>query len=104
MLLGPVAHGIYSENERHIRSTNRHFSIAISDQTYQRMKAEVIAWRDAPGKFYDLDTRNCIHFVGRLAALAGLAVDYPRAMLRKPKAWLNHLTALNPQLGARAIR
>ena len=38
------------------------------------------------------------------AALAGLAVDYPRAMLRKPKAWLNHLTALNPQLGARAIR
>src|SRR5690606_21612495 len=75
VLLGPVAHGIYSENERHIRSTNRHFSITVSDQTYQRMKAEVIAWRDAPGKFYDLDTRNCIHFVGRLAALAGLAVD-----------------------------
>jgi hypothetical protein len=25
-------------------------------------------------------------------------------MLRKPKAWLNHVIGLNPQLGARPIR
>jgi hypothetical protein len=104
ILLGPVAHGMYSENERYIRSTNRHFSITVSDATYQRMKAEVIAWRDAPGRYYDLNKRNCIHFVGRIAELGGLTVDYPQAMLRKPKAWLNHIAALNPQLGAHAIR
>ena len=104
VLLGPVAHGMYSESERYIRTTNRHFSITVSDATYQRMKAEVIAWRDAPGRYYDLDTRNCIHFVGRIAALGGLTVDYPHKMLRKPKAWLNHLTALNPQLGAQQVR
>jgi hypothetical protein len=104
VLMGPVAHLVYSEDERYIRSTNRHFSITVSDATYQRMKGEVIAWRDAPGKYYDLDTRNCIHFVGRIAALGGLRVDYPQDMLRKPKAWLNHIATLNPQLGAPEVR
>ena len=104
VLLGPVAHGIYSESDRWIRNTNRHFSITVSDATYRRMKEEMVAWRDAPGKYYDLDERNCIHFVGRIAALGGLTVDYPHEMLRKPKAWLNHVAALNPRLGAQPIR
>jgi len=104
VLLGPVAHRVYSESDRYIRTTNRHFSLTVSDATYLRMKEEVIAWREAPGKYYDLETRNCIHFVGRIAALGGLSVDYPQDMLRKPKAWLNHVTALNPQLGAQPIR
>jgi len=103
VLMGPVAHMMYTEDERYIRGTNRHFSITVSDATYQRMKDEVIAWRDAPGKFYDLDHRNCIHFVGRIAELGGLRVDYPHDMLRKPRAWLNHIASLNPQLGARQI-
>ena len=104
VLAGPVAHGVYTEKPRYIRTTNRHFTITVSDATYRRMKAEVAAWRDAPGKYYDLDTRNCIHFVGRMAELAGLRVDYPRDMLRKPKQWLNRVTQLNPQLGASIVR
>ena len=103
VLRGPVAHVIMSEKAKYLTSTNRHFTITVSDETYRQMKAEMIAWRDAPGKFYDLDTRNCIHFVGRMAELAGLKVDYPDDMLRKPKAWLNHITRLNPQLGAKPI-
>lgn len=100
---GPVQHIVMSEKEKYLKSTNTHFTITVSDATYRRMKAEVIAWRDAPGKYYDLETRNCIHFVGRMAQLAGLRVDYPSDMLRTPKAWLNHITALNPQLGAKPI-
>ena len=104
VLMGPTDHVVMSEKARYVRTTNRHFTLTVSDALYRRMKAEVIAWRDAPGKLYDLDSRNCIHFVGRLAELGGLKVDYPAAMLRKPKAWLNRVTALNPQLGARQIR
>jgi hypothetical protein len=95
---------MYSETERYLRGTDRHFAITVSDATYHRMKAEVIAWRDAPGRYYDLDKRNCIHFVGAIAELGGLRVDYPKDMLRRPKAWLNHVAALNPQLGASPIR
>ena len=104
VLMGPVKHGMYTEKDKYIRSTNRHFTVTVSDATYWRMRKEVEAWRDAPGKYYDLDTRNCIHFVGRIAELGGLRVDYPQSMLRHPKDWLNHIAALNPQLGAAPVR
>jgi len=104
VLMGPVTHMMYTETEAYIRSTNLHFTITVPDATYLRMKQEVIAWRDAPGKYYDLDHRNCIHFVGAIAQIGGLRVDYPAAMIRHPKEWLNHIAELNPQLGARPIR
>ena len=104
VLAGPVAHMIYIEKPKWIKATNRHFTVTVSDATYLRLKAEVVAWRDAPGKYYELDRRNCIHFVGRMAELVGLKVDYPRELLRKPKAWLNHIGLLNPRLGARQFR
>jgi len=101
VLRGPVPHIVMTEKEKHIGTTNRHFTLTVSDETYRRLKAEVIAWRDAPGRFYDLNTRNCIHFVGRLAELAGLRVDYPPELLRKPRAWLNHVGQMNPQIVSR---
>jgi hypothetical protein len=104
VLAGPVEHVIVVEEQKYIDSTNRHFSVEVDDKTYHRMRDEVEAWRSHPGKYYDLDTRNCIHFVGRMAELAGLKVEYPKKLLRKPKAWLNLVTGLNPVLHAKAIR
>jgi hypothetical protein len=100
---GPVNHMVLAEKPAQIVKTNRHFSITLTDAQYHRIIAEVRAWQDAPGKYYDLDKRNCIHFVGRMAELAGLKVDYPQDMLRRPKMWLNHIAALNPKLGAKPI-
>ena len=104
VLNGPVVHDISIEPPKYIQKTNRHFSIPISDEQYRRIVKEMQAWRDAPGKYYDLDTRNCIHFVGRMAELVGLKVDYPENMLRRPKKWLNHITAMNPALGAKQVK
>jgi len=104
VLLGPVKHAIEVEEAKWIPKTNRHFSVTVTDETYRKMIDEVAAWRNAPGKYYDLDKRNCIHFVGAIARLAGVTVDYPAKLLRKPKAWLNHLAQINPQLGARQIK
>jgi hypothetical protein len=103
ILTGPVEAEIYHEKAKYVTSTNSHFTLTVSDATYRRMLAEMTTWANAPGKFYDLDKRNCIHFVGRIAELGGLKVDYPHELLRKPKAWLNHIAALNPELHARPI-
>lgn len=103
VLSGPVEHAILVEKDKYIRSTNRHFTVTLTDAQYWRVRAEVDKWRNAPGRYYDLDTRNCIHFVGAMARIAGLRVDYPEDMLRRPKKWLNHVTTLNPQLGATRI-
>ncbi|WP_299196334.1 hypothetical protein [uncultured Erythrobacter sp.] len=98
-----VGHLVESEPQRYVRRTNRHFSITLTDTQYRRIVQEVRLWKDEPGSRYSLDQRNCIHFVGRMAQLVGLRVEYPDNMLRRPKKWLNHITSLNPQLGAELI-
>ena len=103
VLAGPVTHIVMTEKDKYVRSTNRHFTVAVDDAKYHDIRREVFRWRDAPGKYYDLATRNCIHFVGAIAEMVGVRVDYPKNMLRRPKAWLNHVTAMNPQLGAAQI-
>ena len=103
VLDGPVEHMVLSESERNVRRTNRHFSLAINDEQYHAIIAEVRRWQNAPGRYYDLETRNCIHFVGTIAAMLGVTIEYPDNMLRRPKKWLNHITSINPQLGAEVI-
>lgn len=99
VLNGPVEHMILVEEEKWLRKTNRHFTLSMTDEQYRKVSVLVEAWRNAPGKYYDLETRNCIHFVGEIAKIMGLKVNYPDKLLRKPKSWLNYITTLNPQLG-----
>ena len=92
------------EPAKYVTSTNRHFSVPISDTQYRAIVAEMVRWRDDPGETYNLDRNNCVHFVARIASMAGLRVEVPQNLVRRPKAWLNLETRLNPQLGAREIR
>ena len=103
VLRGPVEHMILIEDQEYIESTNRHFTVTISDEQYRQVRAEMREWRDAPGRYYELDTRNCVHFVGAMARIAGLRVEIPQKMVRRPKKWLNHMGTINPQLGATRI-
>ena len=103
VLAGPVEGEIYIEQPKWIAKTNTHFTVTVDDATYRKMRAEADFWGHHPGRFYDLDHNNCISFVGKIAQMAGLKVDYPKNLMRKPRAWLNHISALNPQLNAKAI-
>ena len=98
---GPARHVIYSEEARQIPRTNRHFSLPLTDAQYRTLRAEVEVWRNQPGRYYELDRRNCIHFVARLAQLLGLRADVPQDLVRRPRAWLNQVVRLNPQVGGR---
>ncbi len=104
ILRGPVVHDISIEKPKYLKKTNKHFTVTISDAQYRRIVAEMRKWRDAPGKYYDLDKRNCIHFVGAIAQIVGIKVSYPENMLRRPKKWLNHVAAMNPRLGASSVK
>jgi hypothetical protein len=107
--VGPVMVGrtvpgkIMVERPKYIHTTNRHFSVPLTDAQYYAVITEVRGWWNDPAHPYDLERRNCIHFVGRIAELVGLRVEIPQNLLRRPKAWLNLVTRLNPRLGAREI-
>lgn len=103
ILLGSVEHTIWVEEPQHMTEANRHFELVIDDATYARVLAEVEAWRTLPGKAYNLNRRNCVHFVADMARLVGLTADDPGKLKKKPKAYLNHLIELNPQLGATQV-
>ena len=103
ILSGNVDGTIHVEKPKYIQTTNRHFTVPISDAQYRAIVDEVRAWRDA-GKVYNLDTRNCIHFVAKIAQLAGIRAEVPQNLTRRPRAWLNLIGRLNPQLGAREFR
>lgn len=100
---GPAEHEIIVEDEDTIPDTNRHFSVRVSDAQYRALRAEVERWRNHPGRYYDLDERNCIHFVAAIAQMLDIKADVPENYLRRPKAWLNYVTRNNPQLGAEEI-
>lgn len=100
VLSRPVPAMIYVEKPKQVKNTNRHFTVPISDATYFAIRAEVEKWRNEP---YDLDKHNCVHFVGRIAEIAGLKVAYLKALMRKPKQFLNQVTRDNPQLGAKPL-
>jgi hypothetical protein len=95
---------IWVEEDAQIARTNRHFTVPISDAQYHAIIAEVARWRDDPGESYSLDRNNCVHFVARIAAMVGLKVEVPQNLVRRPRAWLNLVTRINPGLGAAEIR
>jgi hypothetical protein len=103
ILRGNVAGTVHVEEDKYLKSTNVHFAVPITDAQVAAIREEVARWRDAPGKTYNLETHNCIHFVARIAELVGLKATVPTAMVKRPKAWLNYVATLNPQLRAAPI-
>ena len=101
ILLGSVEHTIWVEEDKYMSEANRHFELTIDDATY----AQAFARRWRPGE------RCRARGTTSTAATActswrvwrswwGLRADDPGELTKKPKAYLNHLIELNPQLGA----
>lgn len=99
----PAPHVMLREDHAQIARTNRHFGVVLTDAQYHQLRAEVDRWEHYPTPYYDLDRRNCVHFVARLAQMIGLTADVPERFVRRPKAWLNYVTRMNPRLGAQEI-
>ena len=56
---------------------------------------DVARWRALPQPSYDLDKRNCVHFVAELAASLGMRVELPKKLVKKPKSFLNLVAETN---------
>jgi hypothetical protein len=102
ILLGSVAGEVLVEGERQIARSDRQFAVMLSDQQYAAVMAVVERWRTRRQPSYNLSRRNCIHFVAEIAEAAGLRVDYPRELMRRPRSYLQRVRTLNPQLPAPA--
>jgi hypothetical protein len=102
ILWGKVSGEVISDHgAAYIRGSDRHFSLTLSDADYDHVMATIARWRAAPQPSYDLGTHNCVHFVADLARSLGMVADTPKPLMKKPRSYLEHLTAENrPWLAA----
>lgn len=98
ILFGSVAGEVLVEGPRQIARSDRQFAVTLSDDQYRAVLGVVARWRNRPQPSYNLNRRNCVHFVGELAQAAGLRVEYVRGLMKKPRSFLQHVRSLNPQL------
>lgn len=95
ILFGSVAGEVLVEGPRQIARSDRQFAIRLTDAQYRALLAVVESWRNRPQPSYNLNRRNCIHFVAELAAAGGLRVEYPAQLMKRPRSFLQHIRALN---------
>lgn len=94
ILMGAVKGVLSEEKDAYVRRSDKHFTFTLTDGEYDRVLEEVNLWRDAPQPSYDLNRRNCIHFVARVAAIVGMRADTNRFM-KKPRSYLEALARAN---------
>jgi hypothetical protein len=100
ILFGSVSGEIVVEGERQMARSTRQFALTLSDETYHAVMAVVDQWRNRPQPSYNLNHRNCVHFVAELARTIGLRVEEEPRLMKRPRSFLLHLLSLNPQLAA----
>lgn len=104
ILFGSVSGEVVVEGPEQIARSNRQFALTLTDDQYRAVMAVVEAWRNRAQPSYNLNRRNCVHFVGELAAAAGLRVEYARGLMKRPRSFLQHVRGLNPQLTGPEVR
>lgn len=98
ILLGSVAGEVVVEEPRRVALSRRRFALTLSDARFGEVLAVVERWRTRRQPSYDLNRRNCVHFVGEIARAAGLRTDGGERLMRRPSAFLEHVRNLNAHL------
>jgi hypothetical protein len=98
ILFGSVRGMIESAGPEYIARSDRHFSLALTDEQYAEVVAIVDKWRDAPQPSYRLNGRNCVDFVADVATALGLQAPVIPKLMKKPKSYLDRITELNSDL------
>jgi hypothetical protein len=102
ILFGSVSGEVVVESERQMARSTRQFALVLPDERYVAVIAVVERWRSRPQPSYNLNHANCVHFIAEIAAAGGLQVEHVRRLMKRPRSFLQHVLALNPELQAPA--
>jgi hypothetical protein len=99
LLWGTVGGRLDIAKPGYIQTSDAQFSVLLTDEQYGRVLALVAAWDDKTGDgHYNLNRRNCIHFVKAAAQVVGLVgLNHPELM-KKPRSYLRAVEAANVDL------
>lgn len=95
ILMGEVPGRIDLTTDRYIARSNAHFSLTISDAQYAALEALAVEWSAQGDPTYSLNRRNCVHFVAEAMRRAGLTVEEPKKLMKKPRSFTQSIATLN---------
>jgi hypothetical protein len=99
ILFGPVKGEVFSRDSardaKYLADSDRHFSFTLSGAELDSVMAVVGKWQGLKQPSYDLDRQNCVFFVADVAAKLGMRADTPKALMKKPRSYTEHLTRTN---------
>jgi hypothetical protein len=96
VLFGTVPGRLDIAKPGYMAASDAQFSLVLTDAQYADILALVAAWDPKTGDgHYNLNGRNCVHFVQDAARRLGLAgVDHPKLM-KRPRSYLDAVEAAN---------
>lgn len=96
LLFGTVPGRLDIAKPGYMRGSDAQFSVTLTDAQYTQMLTLIAAWDDKTGDGrYNLNNRNCIHFIKEAARIAGLTgLDQPKLM-KKPRSYLQAVAEAN---------
>lgn len=95
VLMGSVKGEVMSVEPAYIRKSDRHFTLTLTDEEFDRVMATVERWRSLKQPSYNLNRQNCVFFVAEVAAALGMKADTPPALMKKPRSYLEMLSRAN---------
>ena len=105
ILLGSVKGEVMSAEADYVARSDAHFAVTLSDAELDAVTATIERWRTAAQPSYNLDKRNCVFFVADIAETLGMKADRPKALMRRPRSYIESVTAANRDwLTARGAR
>lgn len=89
LLFGSVPGEVEPAKPSYIAGSDAQFSVVLTDAQYAQILHLIAAWDEKTGDgHYNLNNRNCVHFVKEAARIAGLMdLDRPKLM-KKPRSYL----------------
>jgi hypothetical protein len=95
ILMGTVAGRLDTARPVYIQGSDAQFSVVLTDAQYAAVLALTREWGENGDHRYNLNKRNCVHFVREAARRSGVAaVEFP-ALMKKPRSYLKAVAAAN---------
>ena len=95
ILMGSVPGMIDRPKPRYVQGSNAHFSLTLTDRQYADVLRLVEEWGENGDHVYNLNRRNCVHFVAEAARRSGLNVAEEKRLMKKPRSFTQSVARAN---------
>lgn len=98
ILWGSVKGIVKAPSAKYITKSDAQFTVTINDSQYSKLMAHVSKWKSLKQKSYNLNKRNCVHFVEDAIKLLGYKTNPKTKYRKKPTSFMKEIKTLNPGL------